>query len=123
MGRQAQDALSCSCCRGKLSQIGPEGALALAAALKTNPVLSYLNLSGTDIGKHGNTGVEAVCKALRSAGSSGLKELDLSRTTIDDKGAAAVAGLLSASRCLEKLQLADTHITDVGAQLLCSALQ
>lgn len=34
-------------------QIGPEGALALAAALKTNPVLSYLNLSGTDIGKDG----------------------------------------------------------------------
>lgn len=31
-------------------QIGPEGAIALAAALKVNPVLSYLNLSGTTIG-------------------------------------------------------------------------
>lgn len=32
-------------------QVGPEGAIALAAALKINPVLSYLNLSGTAIGK------------------------------------------------------------------------
>ena len=31
-------------------QVGPEGAIALAAALKVNPVLSYLNLSGTSIG-------------------------------------------------------------------------
>lgn len=34
-----------------LLQIGPEGAIALAAALKVNPVLSYLNLSGTSIGE------------------------------------------------------------------------
>jgi hypothetical protein len=32
-------------------QIGPEGAIALAAALRVNPVLSYLNLSGTTIGE------------------------------------------------------------------------
>jgi hypothetical protein len=33
------------------AQIGPEGAIALAAALKINPVLSTLNLSGTTIGE------------------------------------------------------------------------
>jgi hypothetical protein len=68
-------------------------------------------------------GVEALCKALRSAGSSGLKELDLSHTAADDKAAAALAGLLGASRVLERLVLTHTNITDAGAQLLCNALQ
>jgi hypothetical protein len=33
-------------------QIGPEGALALADALKVNPVLSSLDMSNTRIGEH-----------------------------------------------------------------------
>lgn len=36
-----------------LTQVGPEGAIALAAALKVNPVIAYLNLSGTSIGAGG----------------------------------------------------------------------
>jgi hypothetical protein len=40
-----------SCCRLCFLQVGPEGAIALAAALKVNPVLAYLNLSGTSIGE------------------------------------------------------------------------
>lgn len=71
----------------------------------------------------GSMGVEALCKALRSASSSGLKELDLSHTAADDKAAAALAGLLGASRVLERLVLTHTNITDAGAQLLCNALQ
>jgi hypothetical protein len=71
----------------------------------------------------GSMGVEALCKALRSAGSSGLKELDLSHTAADDKAAAALAGLLGASRVLERLALTHTNMTDAGAQLLCNALQ
>lgn len=68
-------------------------------------------------------GVEALCKALKAAGSSGLKELDLSHTAADDKAAVALAGLLSTSRVLERLVLTNTNITDAGAQLLCNALQ
>lgn len=68
-------------------------------------------------------GVEALCKGLKAAGSSGLKELDLSHTAADDKAAAALAGLLSSSRALERLVLTHTGISDAGAQLLCSALQ
>ena len=71
----------------------------------------------------GPVGVEALCKALKAAGSSGLKELDLSHTAVDDKAAAALAGLLSSSRVLERLALTHTNITDAGAQLLCNALQ
>ncbi|KAF8059651.1 NLRC3 [Scenedesmus sp. PABB004] len=100
--------------------IGPEGAIALADALKVNPVLSSLSLAGTHVG---TLGCEALCKALKGAASSGLKELDLSRTAIDDRGAAALAGLLSASRVLERLSLRGTRVTDAGAQLLCNALQ
>jgi hypothetical protein len=37
------------------TQVGPEGAIALAAAVKVNPVLSYLNLSGTSIGERAIT--------------------------------------------------------------------
>lgn len=33
-----------------LLQIGPEGAIALAAAFKVNPVLAKLNMAGTRIG-------------------------------------------------------------------------
>lgn len=71
----------------------------------------------------GPMGVEALCKALKAAGSSGLKELDLSHTAADDKAAVALAGLLSTSRVLERLVLTNTNITDAGAQLLCNALQ
>lgn len=71
----------------------------------------------------GSMGAEALCKALKAAGSSGLKELDLSHTAVDDKAAAALAGLLSSSRVLERLVLTNTSITDAGAQLLCNALQ
>jgi hypothetical protein len=155
------------------AQIGPEGAIALAAALKVNPVLASLNLSGTAIGaralnahevdepmvvgaegmrgcapaapwllllrtdeavqhpcacacactRAGPLGCEALCKALRSSGSSGLKELDLSHTALDDRAAGALAALLTASRVLERLVLTHTNITDAGAQLLCNALQ
>lgn len=71
----------------------------------------------------GSGGCEAICKALRAAGSSGLKELNLSRMPIEDRAAAAIAGLLSSSRVLERLLLAETNITDAGAQLICNALQ
>lgn len=39
-----------------LTQVGPEGAIALAAALKINPVIAYLNLSGTSVGADGGEG-------------------------------------------------------------------
>lgn len=71
----------------------------------------------------GNVGCEAICKALKTAGSSGLKELDVSHVSIDDKAAAAIAALLSSSRVLERLVLTHTNITDAGAQLICNALQ
>lgn len=71
----------------------------------------------------GPMGVEALCKGLKAAGSSGLKELDLSHTAADDKAAAVLAGLLSSSRMLERLVLTHTSISDAGVQLLCNALQ
>jgi hypothetical protein len=43
----AKPYMSCCC----PLQAGPEGAIALAASLKVNPVLAYLNLSGTSIGE------------------------------------------------------------------------
>jgi hypothetical protein len=46
----ALSAVDCCCVCAVMFQVGPEGAIALAAALKVNPVLSYLNLSGTSIG-------------------------------------------------------------------------
>lgn len=71
----------------------------------------------------GNVGCEAICKALKTAGSSGLKEVDFSNVSLDDKAASALAALLSSSRVLERLMLTHTNITDAGAQLICNALQ
>jgi hypothetical protein len=68
-------------------------------------------------------GCEALCKALKVAGSSGLKELNLSHLPLDDRAAAAVAALLSSSRVLERLLMTHSNITDAGAQLICNALQ
>ena len=117
-------------------QIGAEGGIALATALKANSVLTVLNLSGTLIGgrgrgggagrsrevhtsmaaskrgyacwhakggvgkatavasawyhrRAGNQGADAVCRALRT--NSFLRELDMSRTPIDDKAANSIA--------------------------------
>jgi hypothetical protein len=49
---QADTAANCSAyvCAYANAQIGPEGALALADALKVNPVLSSLDMSNTRIG-------------------------------------------------------------------------
>lgn len=71
----------------------------------------------------GSLGCEALCKALKVAGSSGLKELNLSHLPLDDRAAAAVAGLLASSRVLERLLMTHSNITDAGAQLICNALQ
>jgi hypothetical protein len=57
------------------------------------------------------------------AGSSGLKELNLSHLPLDDRAAAAVAALLSSSRVLERLLMTHSNVTDAGAQLICNALQ
>jgi hypothetical protein len=59
-----------------------------------------LNLSGTRVG---NTGAEAVARALRH--NTHLKELYLSNTTVDDKGAAALAAALTLNRGLERLHI------------------
>jgi hypothetical protein len=68
----------------------------------------------------GSLGCEALCKALKVAGSSGLKELNLGHLPLDDRAAAAVAALLSSSRVLKRLLMTHSNITDAGAQLISS---
>ena len=83
-------------------------------------MLGTLDRSGSSVGTRG---VEARCRALKGAGGSRLRERRLSRLPLDDTAAAALAGLLAATRSLERLVIARTAITDAGAQLLCNALQ
>jgi hypothetical protein len=117
--------------------IGPEGAIALGSALRHNASLRSLSLAGSRIGA---VGVEALAKGLaRGAGGgaaaataglllplrprSRLLELDVSRTDADDRSAAAIAAMLGTPGLrLRRLAMAQTGVTDAGAQLICAAL-
>jgi hypothetical protein len=64
-------------------QIGPEGAMAMADALKVNPVLSSLDMSNTRIGEY--TYTDAVCQQLYIERDLGRVDLcsDLTSVTAD----------------------------------------
>ena len=70
------------------SEIDDEGAIALAAALKSeNCKLEKLNLGGNEIG---NEGAEALADALKSVNCN-LKEIYLRGNKISDAGATSLA--------------------------------
>ena len=100
------------------SNIGDEGAMALANALKSNMTLQELCLHSSNIG---DKGAMALAEALKS--DSTLQELvHLAYNNIGDKGAMALADALKNNSTLHTLGLCSNNIGDEGVMALADAL-
>lgn len=66
-------------------------------------------------------GIDQLCKGLKA--NRGLRELDLSETSLNDAVCVALCQALQGHGSLKKLNLARTNIGDTGAKALCDMLQ
>ncbi|KAF9177643.1 hypothetical protein BGZ51_008505 [Haplosporangium sp. Z 767] len=101
----------------KDNSIGDDGALALSEVLKINSTLTTLDLRGNSIG---NNGARALSEALMT--NSTLITLDLRNNSIGDNGALALSKALKNNPTLATLDLRNNWIGDNGAQALSEAL-
>ena len=100
------------------NQIGPEGAKAIADALKSGTAVSHLRLDGNDIG---DEGAIAIAEALQS-GISVVTDLNLRYNQIGKEGAIAIAKALKSGTVLTTLHLGSNNIGDDGARAIAGAL-
>ena len=94
---------------------GP-GSLAIASLLRTNPILSVLNLSGTFLGPEGG---EALSTGLSS--NSSLLWLDLSRNHLSGRVWEPLCRSLSTSK-LQYLRISDNPLKPTGTESLSKLL-
>eukprot|EP00669_Euglena_mutabilis_P004628 TRINITY_DN15971_c0_g1_i1.p1 TRINITY_DN15971_c0_g1~~TRINITY_DN15971_c0_g1_i1.p1 ORF type:complete len:357 (-),score=40.52 TRINITY_DN15971_c0_g1_i1:399-1448(-) len=107
------------------NEVSKAGALAFAAALRTNKALLTLNLSDTGID---TTGVKAIAEALHH--NNTLRELVLGNHSgthhgnhVGDEGAVALVGALRSNSTLQRLDLTDTKIGPEGRQAIGDLLR
>ncbi|KAG0375297.1 hypothetical protein BGX24_009306, partial [Mortierella sp. AD032] len=100
-----------------VSEIGDNGAKALAEALKTNSALITLDLKGNSIG---DDGAQALSEALKA--NLTLTTLDLKVNSIRDSGAQALAEALKANSTLTTLNLKGNSIWLKGFVAFSEAL-
>jgi len=98
------------------NKILPEGATALAEALKNNHMLTSLNLGSNAIEAEGT---RALAAALANGGA--LTTLDLGHNAIGREGAEALAKALVANDVLTSLLLRGNWLRDSGARALAQA--
>ncbi|XP_062895928.1 NACHT, LRR and PYD domains-containing protein 12-like isoform X2 [Mobula hypostoma] len=95
------------------------GAKDLDSALRTNPSLTELNLSGN---KLGDSGVKLVSEALRNSECK-IQKLWLQNVGLTDSGAKDLVSTLSTSPSLMELNLNDNELRDSGVKLVSAALR
>ncbi|XP_067016981.1 NLR family CARD domain-containing protein 3-like [Acropora muricata] len=103
--------------------IRDEIAVALGKALESNTTLTYLDLSKNPYGCEsiGPSGASALARALTK--NSTLKCLVLGHNSIRDSGALAFADALRTNSSLTQLDLSQNNIGDLGTEAICKALQ
>ncbi|XP_072133414.1 uncharacterized protein [Mobula birostris] len=91
----------------------------LLSALRTNPSLTELNLSGN---KLGDSGVKLVSEALRNSECK-IQKLWLYDVGLTANGAKEIISTLSTNRSLKELSLNDNKLGDSGVKLVSDALR
>merc|ERR1719252_463499 len=99
-------------------QLNDNEAEKLAKALRTNNMLTTLDLSVTQVS---NPGPTAIGNALQT--NNTLTTLYLSNTQVSDPGAIAIGNALQTNNTLTTLDLGGTHVSDPGATAIGNALQ
>ncbi|KAF9944621.1 hypothetical protein BGZ72_002168, partial [Mortierella alpina] len=100
------------------NSIGSDGAQALSEALKTNSTLTALQLRGNKIG---DDGAKALAETLKT--NSAVATLDLQSNSFGDDGAKALAETLKTNSTVATLDLNSNSIGSDGAQALSEALK
>ncbi|KAL0239724.1 hypothetical protein GEMRC1_009832 [Eukaryota sp. GEM-RC1] len=100
------------------NSIGPEGAIAIAEALKVNSSLSRIDLDGNLIG---NEGTIAIAEALKV--NSSLSRIDLNNNSIGNEGAIAIAEALKVNSSVSTINLGNNSIGNEGAIAIAEALK
>ncbi|KAF8982595.1 hypothetical protein BGZ46_000999 [Entomortierella lignicola] len=100
------------------SSIGDEGVMALSKALKTNTTLTTLNLRYNTIGQEGTLALSEAFKT-----NTTLITLNLSVNSIGQKGVLALSEALKANTTLTTLELYYSSIGNKGAFALSEALK
>jgi len=98
--------------------IGDEGAIALAKALKDNETLLKLEIHCNSIG---DEGAEALTEMLKV--NTTLKTLNLYGNKIGDEGAKALANALKVNKTLTHFYIGCNNIGDVGADNIADMLK
>jgi ribonuclease inhibitor len=102
---------SCSTLRSvDLSEckIGPQGAAAISAALKTNTKLKTLILARNKLRE---AGTQVLCQGLASP-SCAVTVLDVSANSINKEGGDALAAVFMQNKSLESISIANNYISD-----------
>ncbi|KAL0231352.1 hypothetical protein GEMRC1_010756 [Eukaryota sp. GEM-RC1] len=100
------------------NSIGPEGATAIAEALKLNSSVSWLNLDNNSLG---NEGATAIADALKV--NSSLCRITLGDNAIGNEGAIAIAEVLKVNSSLSEINLIDNSIGNEGATAIAEVLK
>ncbi|KAJ3139078.1 hypothetical protein HK101_003682, partial [Irineochytrium annulatum] len=93
--------------------IGSAGAKLIADALKTNTILTRLNLSKNPFDKAAFSSIAEILACNKT-----LKALILQRTSFNDDAALIILNALTKNTTLTELDLADNSMTDVGLTAL-----
>ncbi len=98
--------------------IGPEAATALAEVFKVNSTITMVNLRWNNMG---DTGATALAEALKE--NSTIQSVNLFYNNIGDDGAKELAEALKLNQSITTLDLEKNNIGDEGAQSLAEALK
>ena len=94
------------------------GVAAIAAKLKDNTELRYLNLESINAG---DEGAAAIAEAVKV--NVGLTELNMYDNNIGDVGATAIAEALAVNTALREVYLYGNNIGDIGTMAIAEALK
>ncbi|KAL0236495.1 hypothetical protein GEMRC1_003077 [Eukaryota sp. GEM-RC1] len=92
--------------------------LAVLEALKVNPTITSINLSGAFIGDEGAVALATMLKV-----NSTISSVDLSSNSIGDEGAVALATMLKNNSTISSVDLSSNSIGDEGVISLSETLK
>ena len=95
------------------NNLGDEGLIAIAEALKTNSILTTLGLGYNNIGDKGVIGIAEVLKI-----NTTLIKLHLGNNKVSNKGIIALAKALKTNTTLKELYLENDKIYDIGGRAI-----
>eukprot|EP00808_Paulinella_micropora_P004090 g30517.t1 len=100
--------------------IGPQGAQAMADAIKVNSTLAHLNIFYNNIGPQG---AQAMADAIKENKRCKLEKLGMAYNQIGDEGARHIAKALEVNSTITHMVISFCNIGPQGAQAMADAIK